>query len=354
MEIAALVSGGVDSALALARAVDEFGAGAITAYYLKIWLEDDGAGPGECPWEEDLGFARAVCSQLGVPLEIIPLQRQYHELVIRETIAVLRAGGTPSPDIWCNSRVKFRAFLDAIGDSTDLVVTGHYARSSGDGRLWTAPDPVKDQTYFLSGLSAAQVAKVRFPVGDLPKHRVRSLARERGLAPMERPDSQGICFLGTMRFTDFVDFHLGEEPGPIENAETGEALGEHRGIWYYTIGQRTGLGLAGGPWYVAAKDPERNAVRVVHADAAEQAGFRRITLEQPHWLSGQAPEPAAFAHLRVKLRHGPHRFRGSLALGPAESVLTIDSPDRGIAPGQFAVFYAGDECLGNAVILGAA
>lgn len=354
MEIAALVSGGVDSALALARSVDEFGPGSITAYYLKIWLEDDGAGPGACPWDEDLSYVRALCDQLRVPLAVIPLQRQYQELVIADTVAVLRAGGTPSPDIWCNSRVKFRAFLDAIGDSADIVVTGHYARTSGDGRLWTAPDPVKDQTYFLSGLTADQVQRIRFPVGDLPKHRVRALARERGLSPMERPDSQGICFLGTMRFADFVDFHLGEARGPIEDAGTGDVLGEHRGIWYYTIGQRTGLGLAGGPWYVAGKDPARNAVRVVHADAAGMAEHHSILLDAPHWIRGAAPDDSRLAALRVKLRHGPNRFRGSLSPRESGAQLVLDSPDRGIAPGQFAVFYAGEECLGNAVIRGAA
>lgn len=352
MKIAVLLSGGVDSALALKLLVAK--GHQCTAFYLKIWLEDELSFLGDCPWETDLGYVRATCQALGVPLIIIPLQREYHERVVRYTLDELRAGRTPSPDIFCNERVKFGAFFDHIDESFERVATGHYARLlREDGRtsLALAPDPVKDQTYFLAHLSAAQLARALFPVGELVKAEVRRLAHEYALPPAERKDSQGICFLGKVKFRDFAKSYLGEQPGEIIEQGTGRVLGQHAGYWFHTIGQRTGLGLSGGPWFVVRKDIVNNRIEVVHGQHYQQALLDHFPVEEMHWINDA---PAAGDGLRCKLRHGPHIFACSLSYDPNDSrkgmVRLLDGEDAGCAPGQFAVFYRDEICLGMARI----
>jgi len=352
VKVAVLVSGGVDSALALKLLVDK--GHECTAFYLKIWLEDELSFLGDCPWETDLGYVRATCAALGVPLEVVPLQREYHDRVVRYTLDELRAGRTPSPDIFCNERIKFGAFFDHIGPEYRSVATGHYARLIRDGErtlLALAPDPVKDQTYFLAHLSAAQLERALFPVGDLHKSEVRRLAAEYGLPPAGRKDSQGICFLGKIKFRDFAKSYLGECTGKIVEQGTGRVLGEHAGYWFHTIGQRTGLGLSGGPWFVVRKDIATNTIEVVHADNYQVAQVSSFPVEEIHWIQ-QAP--AAGAGLRCKLRHGPTMFACSLELDSGlpgtGRVHLLDGKDAGCAPGQFAVFYLDGICLGMARI----
>ena len=349
MRIAVLLSGGVDSSVALSRLAAE--GHDCTAYYLKVWLEDELAHLGRCPWEEDLAYAREVCDALDVPLEVLSLQRIYHERVVAELLDQLRAGRTPSPDVWCNRRIKFGAFLEALpGDSPgafDAVASGHYARilDRPDGRraLAVAADPVKDQTYFLCQLSQEQLARCRFPLGELTKDEVREHARKAGLPTAARPDSQGICFLGKLRYDEFVAAHLGERPGEIVEAETGEVLGEHRGYWFHTLGQRHGLGLSGGPWYVTAKDPEANRVLVSHDPIAAAPDPRRIVLPSPRWIL-DPPPPGRY---RVKVRHGPRFQDATLTRQETAFELRLDHPDPGLAPGQFAVVYDREVCLGG-------
>ncbi len=294
---AVLLSGGVDSSVALLRLV-RAGERDLTAFYLKVWLEDELHGLGECPWQEDLAHARSVCAEAGVPLEVVALQREYRERVVAYALDELRAGRTPSPDVLCNRRIKFGAFLEAIGGEYGAVASGHYARiveTGGGRRLARAADRVKDQTYFLSQLTAGQLARCRFPVGDLPKAEVRRLARRWGLATAERPDSQGICFLGEIAFDAFVRFHLGERPGEIREAGSGRLLGEHRGHWFYTLGQRKGLGLSGGPWFVVEKDLATDTIRVVHAAELAACAPESFVVPAPHWIAGEPPpglEPA--------------------------------------------------------------
>lgn len=433
MKIALLLSGGVDSSTALRRLLAA-GHSTITAFYLKIWLEDEMAYMGECPWEEDLGHARAVCEQAGVPLEIVNLQLEYYDRVVEYAVAELRAGRTPSPDIFCNQRVKFGAFMEKVGADFDLVATGHYALvSRGDGtstgpwdqpwreqqhqawpdahvpRLYRAPDPVKDQSYFLSHLSAEQLSRLCFPIGDLPKARVRELAASYDLPNKDRKDSQGICFLGKIPFNDFVRHYLGEQDGPLVDAVSGEELGRHKGCWFHTVGQRSGLGLGNGPWYVAAKDVARNVVYVSHATLNPQRERRSFEIDQINWIGGQHPltadlerwnslepfgdevassqgqglaeaaledalasgsQPAIaqraakqagrdYRGFQLKLRHGPVlvpcRARWIAGYGPDSTLpaevwrleLAMERPDPGIAAGQFAVLYVDDECLGS-------
>ena len=345
------MSGGVDSSVAL-RLLQEEGHDDLTAFYLKIWLEDELHYLGECPWEEALAYARAVCDAAGVPLEVVPLQRQYWDRVVSYTIAELKEGRTPSPDIFCNQRVKFGAFLEEAGEGFDRVATGHYARTEeADGLHWLKKgvDPVKDQTYFLCYLDQGQLARCIFPLGALPKNEVRALAERYGLPNSARPDSQGICFLGKISYNDFVRHHLGEKPGDIIRRETGEKLGEHRGFWFHTVGQRRGLGLAQGPWFVSGKDVEENIVYVSHADELPEASRSEYRIGEPHWISA----PPGEGSLQVKLRHSEHVYECELSDPGAENVVVrLASTDAGIAAGQFTVFYKGDVCLGAAPILG--
>lgn len=351
MSVAVLLSGGVDSSVALRLLGDEARRG-LTAFYLKIWLEDELSYLGECPWEDDLRFAREVCEGAGVPLQVVPLQREYHERVVSYTLAELRAGRTPSPDIFCNQRVKFGAFLDAVDPAFELVASGHYARverqAGGGARLLKGVDPVKDQTYFLSHLSRAQLARCLFPVGGLHKARVRELAAAYGLPNRERPDSQGICFLGKIPFADFVRHHLGERKGDLVEVETGKRLGEHAGYWFYTVGQRKGLGLSQGPWFVVRKDADRNIVYIAHEEHLAANARDAFQVTAAHWIE----EPPPAAALGVKLRHGPRVHACSLTR-EAEDLYTVrlEAKDPGIAPGQFGVFYHGNVCLGGARIV---
>lgn len=351
MKTAVLLSGGVDSSVALVRLLDE-GGGEVTAFFLKVWLEEEVAGFGDCPWEADLAVAREVCAGLGVGLEVVPLQREYRERIVASALDELRAGRTPSPDVLCNRRIKFGAFLETVGTGFDAVASGHYARVvERDGwlRLATSADAVKDQTYFLSQLTAEQLARCRFPVGELTKGEVRRVAADHGLPTAGRPDSQGLCFLGEIPFDDFVRAHLGERPGEIRELGTGRLLGEHRGHWFYTLGQRKGLGLSGGPWFVVAKDVADDVVWVTHAEHLAETAPNRFTVPAPHWIAG-APEGIDIGghEFRVKVRHGPESTRCSVERTPDGGLeVHLERPDPGLAPGQFAVFYQEDLCLGG-------
>ncbi|MBY0353189.1 tRNA 2-thiouridine(34) synthase MnmA [Candidatus Babeliales bacterium] len=351
MKIAVLVSGGVDSSVALALLKAQ--GHDVTAFYLKIWLEDELAYLGDCPWEQDLAYARGVCEQLEVPLEVVPLQEAYWSKVVSYTIAEVKAGRTPSPDLMCNQLIKFGAFFDTLDPSFEKVATGHYAQvEEVDGRfvLKKAQDPVKDQTYFLSQLSQAQLARILFPIGHLPKADVRALAAEFNLPTQSRKDSQGICFLGKIKFSDFVKHHLGTKKGDLIEFETNQKIGEHEGFWYYTIGQRKGIGLSGGPWFVVSKDTDRNLVYI--SKCYYEPDKQRNSFEVHHfnWLSGK---PADLTGLNLKLRHGELSYMCSVTFldsHQTRALVVIDGQDQGIAPGQFAVFYQGDVCLGSATI----
>lgn len=349
MNIAVLVSGGVDSSVAL-RLLQEQGH-KLTAFYLKIWLEDEFAHMGDCPWEEDLAYVRAVCEQAGVPLEVVSLQKEYWDHVVFYTIAQIKAGRTPNPDVFCNSLIKFGFFLQRYGHQFDKVASGHYARVEHDGDAYLlkiAPDPIKDQTYFLSYLTHEQLSRVLFPIGHLNKQQVRERAQAYDLPNKDRKDSQGICFLGKIKFSDFVRQHLGDNPGDLVEFESGTKMGRHNGFWFYTIGQRQGIGLSGGPWYVVAKDTACNIVYISREYYAEDKLRDTFVVEQINWIAGHAPK---VNRLRIKLRHGAP-FHGCTIQGLENgSVLVrLDERDQGIAPGQFAVFYDGDTCLGSGVM----
>jgi len=348
--IAVLCSGGVDSSVALMRLAED-GGHELTAFYLKIWLEDEMAFLGSCPWEEDLRIVREVCGAAGVPLEVVSLQQEYLNTVIAYALDELAVGHTPSPDVMCNRMIKFGAFVDRVGDRFDFIASGHHARVTfrdGLARLMRGADPKKDQTYFRCQLRQEQLARCLFPIGHLTKAGVRAEARRLSLVNADRPDSQGICFLGRIPFNDFVHHHLGERLGTICEADSGRVLGHHRGTWFHTIGQRRGLGLSGGPWYVVGKDIEQNVVSVVHADSLANHNRSNFVIPNPHWVA----EPPTRSDLQVRIRHGERIETCTISDG-ADGYLVVQfdaTADPGIAPGQFAALYDGEECLGGGVI----
>lgn len=363
LKVAVLLSGGVDSSVAL-RLLHAAGH-ACTAFYLKIWFQEDYENFwSECPWEEDLKHAEAVCDQVGVPLEVVHLTDEYWEKVVSYIIQEYRCGRTPNPDILCNTRIKFGAFMDAINSMEyDYVASGHYAKvvhAYTDQRdkssvLELSKDMVKDQTYFLSHLSQAQLKRLIFPLGCTPKDEVRKLAALFDLPNKDRKDSQGICFLGKIKFSEFVGRHIGEKEGVILEAETGDFLGKHRGFWFYTIGQRQGLRLPGGPWYVVEKDVENNVIFVSRYYFSIDKRRRLFRVGSLNWLTGSPPDQ--IIQLRCKVRHGPGFYDCRLTMEVGKDghenagVVHLSEDDQGLAAGQFAAFYQGRFCIGSGVIL---
>ena len=331
---------------------------------------------GECPWEEDLRYAQETCDALGVELRTVPLTKEYWERVVEHSIGEIRRGRTPNPDVLCNSRVKFGCFYDYLDNNTEpgefgLVASGHYARvlragdvEGGAGadasvpttRVAACADSFKDQTYFLANLRQEQVKRALFPLAGLQKAEVRGYAERFQLPTAGRKDSQGICFLGKVKFSEFVARHLGETKGDIVDAESGEKLGEHRGFWFHTVGQRQGLGLGNGPWYVVRKDPTANVVYVSKNYYASDKKRDSFEAAEFNWLGGAPPEGAAEGAaltLSVKVRHGEDRYEDAtvhFAEGGERSSVSLPEDDQGLAPGQYAVFYDGDVCIGCGII----
>lgn len=350
MKIAALVSGGVDSSVAL-YLLKKQGL-SIEAFYLKIWLEDELSHLGQCPWQEDLFYAQHVCDKLDIPLHVISLQDAYWDIVVNYVIEQARAGKTPSPDILCNQHIKFGVFQEKIGHQFDKIVTGHYATveqaSDNTYELKKAIDPIKDQTYFLAHLNQQQLGRLICPLGPYPKNQVREIATQAELATSQRPDSQGICFLGKIKYADFLQHHLGKKEGPLVDFETGKVLGTHNGYWFYTIGQRKGLGLSGGPWFVVTKDIDTNTVFISNKYFEKDKKRNSFYFTQAHWISNQVPQTKM---LEVKIRHGQKTYPCTIQPSQHDTWLVqLPEDDQGLAPGQFAVFYNDQICIGCGVI----
>lgn len=354
MRIAVLVSGGVDSSVAV-ELLHRQGHD-LTLFYIRIGMEGDG---GDCSADEDIEMCQLVARKYGLPLNIVSLHDEYWEYVMQYTLDTVAKGLTPHPDMMCNRIIKFGFFEERWGKDFDKTATGHYASvEERDGKFWlkTAVDPVKDQTDFLARLSQKQLSHILFPLGDLPKSRVREIAAEAGLPTAKRKDSQGICFLGKINYNDFIERHLGTREGPVVEIETGRKIGTHRGFWFHTIGQRKGLGLSGGPWYVVRKNVRDNVVYVSRGYETPKQYGRRIDLQELEWLTvdpfseeKEAPQPFAF-----KNRHSPHFFEGEMTCNPDGSFTVKSKEDiQGIAPGQYVIIYTADRhyCLGSAMIV---
>ncbi len=363
MDIALLCSGGVDSALAMYLLKEE--GHNVTAYYLKIWIEDEWEflvqGEG-CPWQEDLKYIEKNCDFLGIPYHVIPFQQEYKTHILSYMLEQVQLGYTPNPDLLCNRHIKFGVFIDLLEKKKIAyrkIATGHYAsvvHESNTYKLLSSIDSIKDQSYFLSRLTQEQLSKALFPLGALEctKEEVRKKAIQLKLPAAKRPDSQGLCFLGKINFSTFLERNLGTKPGPLICADTGKVLGEHKGYWFYTIGQRQGLGLGNGPWYVTKKEVNTNTVFIsnqYYAIDSETKKRDSLKIHQYHWIN-QPLNLEASQNLEVKLRHGPKKYKCQVKALDADSFfVSLDGRDQGIAPGQFAVFYEGRTCLGCGVIM---
>jgi tRNA-specific 2-thiouridylase len=353
MKIVVGLSGGVDSAVAallLKRAGHD-----VTALFMKNWEDDD--NEEYCSTREDLVDAVSVAEKIGIEVDAVNFAAEYRDRVFASFLAEYRAGRTPNPDVLCNAEIKFKAFLDhAVSLGAERIATGHYARlEERDGRyvLLKGLDPGKDQSYFLHRLTQAQLARTLFPVGHLQKSEVRRLAREAGLPNHAKRDSTGICFIGERPFREFLSRYLPREPGPMVTPE-GTCVGEHEGLMYYTIGQRQGLGIggrrddSGEPWYVAGKDLASNTLTVVQGHDHALLSRRDLAAADASWIAG---EPPALHALAAKTRYRQSDAACELRVtGTDEFTLGFASPQWAVTPGQSAVLYRGDECLGGGVI----
>lgn len=347
------MSGGVDSSVA-ALLLQQQGY-AVEGLFMKNWDEDDGTE--YCTAKADLADAQAVADKLGIVLHSANFAAEYWDNVFEHFLAEYQAGRTPNPDILCNREIKFKAFLDyATHLGADYIATGHYVRTSAarnGATLLKGRDPNKDQSYFLHQVGCEELARTLFPVGNIEKPQVRTLAEEAGLATAEKKDSTGICFIGERRFKDFLQQYLPAQPGPIETLQ-GEVIGEHQGLMYHTIGQRQGLGIGGmanhaqAPWFVVEKDLSRN-VLVVAQGKNHPALFKRVlATEAIFWIALE--QPALPLRCTAKVRY---RQRDQSCIVEAQEQgfrVVFDEPQRAITPGQSVVFYQGDTCLGGGII----
>jgi len=355
MKVVVGISGGVDSSVAALLLLEQ--GHAVEALFMKNW--DEPAEGDGCLWEADVEDAMQVCERLGIPLNTVDLTRDYWHGVFATFLDEYRAGRTPNPDILCNQEIKFRAFAEKAGErGAACIATGHYARTDAGGpgprRLLKGADPDKDQSYFLCRLDQAQLDRALFPVGGLRKPEVRAIAAKAGFVTHDKKDSTGICFIGERPFREFLGRYLPVQRGEIR-ALDGRVIGAHEGAHFYTIGQRQGLGIGGvagakdAPWYIVAKDAAANTLTVAQGTEHELLYSRGLRAHSPHWISGAAPrEPfRCFAKTRYRQPDQPCRIE---SLEDDSLAVVFDQPQRAVTPGQYIVFYAGDECLGSAII----
>jgi len=350
------MSGGVDSSVSAYLLMQQ--GYQVEGLFMKNWEEDD--NNEYCAAAEDLKDAQAVCDKLGIKLHTVNFAAEYWDNVFEYFLAEYKAGRTPNPDIMCNKEIKFKAFLEFADEilDADYIAMGHYVRrrdnSDGSTQMLRGVDGNKDQSYFLYTLSHEQVARSLFPVGELEKHEVREIAKEMGLITHDKKDSTGICFIGERKFTEFLGTYLPAQPGNIETPE-GEVIGTHQGLMYHTLGQRKGLGIGGmknsndDPWYVVDKDLERNVLIVGQGGHHPRLMSTGMTVNQLHWVDRIGPIDGC--HIAVKTRYRQQDVPCTLTYTDEHTLRVVfDEPVAAVTPGQSAVFYDGEVCLGGGII----
>ena len=348
------LSGGVDSAVAAALLVEQ--GHEVVGGYMKNWMNEEGI-PGDCPWEQDIEDAASVAKALGIELRVIDLVESYREKIVGYLVNGYEEGLTPNPDVWCNREMKFGVFLDyAVSQGFGAVGTGHYARrralSDGRAAILRGADPNKDQSYFLSLMTAYQVGCALFPTGEMLKPEVRDTARRFGLPVAEKKDSQGICFLGQVKMSDFLAHYLPDKPGEIVDTD-GRVMGTHRGLHFYTIGQRKGHGVAspkeGMAYVVVGKRAAENRL-VIGWDREDTGGLysRECTVGTLSSINEDiATLKRAEAQPRYRAKAEPVNLQ---ALGDGRVRLDFDKGQRALVPGQIMAFYDGGRLLGGGVV----
>jgi len=355
------LSGGVDSAVT-AWLLKQQGHEVI-GIFMKNWEDDDDSE--YCSSNVDFVDAAAVADVIGIEIEHVNFATEYKDRVFAEFVREYSSGRTPNPDILCNAEIKFKAFLDhAMRLGAEKIATGHYARvrlnNSGQNELLKGLDPAKDQSYFLHRLNQTQLANTLFPVGELLKTEVRRIALEIGLPNAKKKDSTGICFIGERPFRDFLNRFIAKEPGLIKN-DKGHIIGEHVGLSFYTLGQRQGLGIGGlkvkgaqrgggdhAPWFVARKDMQKNTLWVVQGHDHPWLLSNELSAENSSWVAGRAPENHGLAaKTRYRQADAPCTLKGCAA---DRFLLTFDQAQWAVTPGQSAVLYDGEVCLGGGII----
>ena len=347
------ISGGVDSSVAalLLRDAGE----PIAGLFMQNWADD---GSGDCRAEDDRRDAVSVCGRLGLAIHFRDFSREYWDGVFAHFLAEYAAGRTPNPDVLCNREIKFKHFLDAARElGAAFIATGHYARVERDGdhvQLLRARDRGKDQSYFLHQLGQAQLTATRFPLGDLAKDDVRRMAREAALPTHAKKDSTGICFIGERDFREFLSRYLPARTGEIQDPQ-GNVLGEHPGVFYFTLGQREGLQIGGvrgrdpAPWYVVGKDVAGNVLVVDQGSDSPYLYSTTLVSEPAHWIAGDPP--ARYFECAAQTRYRQQEEACAVTIRDDGSLqVRFTRPQRAVTPGQSLVLYAGDVCLGGAVI----
>ncbi|EHM00725.1 tRNA 2-thiouridine(34) synthase MnmA [Lentilactobacillus parafarraginis] len=349
------MSGGVDSSV-VAYLLKQQGYDVI-GVFMKNW--DDTDENGVCTATEDYKDVAKVANKIGIPYYSVNFEKEYWDRVFTYFLDEYKKGRTPDPDVICNKEIKFKAFLDyALELGADYIATGHYAQltrdEDGHNHLLRAVDGNKDQTYFLSQLSADQIDRVMFPIGNLVKPEVREIARKAGLATADKKDSVGICFIGEKNFKNFLGHYLPATPGKMMTVD-GEVKGTHDGLMYYTIGQRRGLGIGGDgvdnqPWFVVGKDLKKNILYVGKGYHNELLYADYLEASDIHWVNNL--DRGQDFHCTAKFRYRQKDTGVTVHLSAdGKSVrVDFDAPVRAITPGQAVVFYDGDECLGSAII----
>jgi len=342
------LSGGVDSSLTAALLVEQ--GYDVTGVYMKNWSKDLPGFP--CPWKEDYQDAKRIAVQLGIPFEMFDFETEYFDKVVQYMLDGFKAGITPNPDVMCNQEIKFKLFYDlARAKGADFIATGHYARVNNDtGELLVAEDGNKDQTYFLYRIESEALQHTLFPLGDLTKPQVREEAKKRDLITANKKESMGICFVGKVGIKDFLSHYVDTAPGPIIE-QNGVEIGQHDGAIFYTIGQRHGLDVGGGmPYYVTGKDMARNTVYVTSDISDDKLWSRTIKLTGCHWINNP---PKKNDVIQVRTRHRAQlvhcKFMAILDDGTAS--VELEDPLRALTPGQSAVFYDENICLGGGIVV---